>query len=165
MNYRDSYAPNIVLIAVDAYYEKDFGGRIYTKYDKEPIQFTSSLEMILKLEERYDDWAFPENAVLYRDFKSRRGPKPAHPERKAKAGKGKRIFELSHGGSLPEEAGELATVVLECRQRLHADWRGIFWLDQEEESYSFDSTLELLKSMDDYISAKPQRAGALWSNK
>lgn len=163
MNYRESFAPNIVLIAVDCYHEKDFSGRIYTKYDKEPIRFASSLEMILKLEERYDDWAFPENAVIYRDFKSRRGPKPAHPERKAKISKGKRIFELSHGGSLPEEEGKIATVVLECRQRLHADWTGIFWLDQEEDSHPFSSTLELMKYMDDYISAKPRQAGALWA--
>ena len=163
MNYRDSYAPNIVLIAVDYYQEKDFGGRIYTKYDREPICFDSSLEMILKLEERYDEWAFPENAVIYRDFKSRRGPKPSRPKRDPRNGNGKRLFELSHGGSLPEEAGKLATVVLECQQRLHADWAGIFWLDQESESRSFSSTLALVKYLDDYISAKPQLAGALWT--
>ncbi len=163
MNYTDSYAPNIVLLAIDAYREKDFSGRIYTKYDKEPIEFASSLEMILKLEERYDEWAFPENAVVYRDFKSRRGPKPAHPKQDLKSGKGKRLYELSHGGQLPEEEGKLANIVLECQQRLHADWKGVFWLDQENESHSFDSTLSLLKCMDDYISARPQRAGALWS--
>ena len=163
MNYRDSYAPNIVLIAVDYYQEKDFGGRIYTKYDREPICFDSSLEMILKLEERYDEWAFPENAVIYRDFKSRRGPKPSRPKRDPKNIHGKRLLELSHGGSLPEEAGKLATVVLECQQRLHADWAGIFWLDQESESRSFSSTLALVKYLDDYISAKPQLAGALWT--
>ncbi len=163
MNYTDSYAPNIVLIAVDNYCENDFSGRIYTKYDREPLLFASSLDLLLKLEIRYDEWAFPESAVAYRDFRSRRGPKPAHPRRQRKPGEGERLYELSQDGRLPEETGKLATIVMECQQRLHADWAGIFWLDQENESQSFNSALDLLRALDDYISTKSLRAGALWT--
>ncbi len=164
-----SYTSNLVLLAVDAYEDKDFSGRIYTRYAREPIAFGSSLSLLWQLEKCYDRWRLPENAVWYRNFRDRRGRKPQQPtvSRRATVLNDRKILDMP-AGPLPEVEGELTTILLECQQRLHGDWSGRYWLDTldtETEARQFRSTLELLRLMDQYIASRPRKAGILWGRR
>lgn len=160
-----SYAKNLVLLDIDTYEDNDFSGRIYTRYDRDPITFASSLEMLLRLEECYDRWNFPENAVLYRSFWDRRGRTGLRAQRHRIIAD-RKILELPPG-ELPAMEGEVATVLLECQKRLHADWSGQCWLGPETEAPAkpFQSTLELLRQIDQYVASRPQKAGVLWERR
>lgn len=163
------YAPNLVLIAIDDYKQKDFSGRIYTKYSKEPLPFQSSMELIFELDDLYDKWNFPVNTVTYRGFYSNRGRK-----RKGAAAVQKKHYVTDElRGSirlaalskmLPIEHGKLATITLECQQRLHADWNGRFLIDGEKNDRYFNSTIEMLLAIDEYASEKVRKKVSLWDN-
>ena len=156
---------NLVLLAVDKYEEKDFSGRIYTRYDREPINFDSSLSMLWQLEKCYDRWRLPENAIWYRDFRDRRRCRSQQrTTNKPSGAENRKILDMPPG-TLPEAEGDMATILLECQQRLHGDWSGRYWLDTmdtETEARPFRSTLELLLLMDQYLAARPRKAGILW---
>lgn len=162
MNIRDSYIPNIVLIAVDNYQEKDFSGRIYTKYGEE-IPFSSGIEMIFRLEDLYDKWSFPERAVNYRGFWSGRGRKPDYLlALDKKRPRRERLINNPRGGELPEVKGEIATATLICEERQHAEWKGKIQIDEDTETRDFQSVLELLRILEEEISIRAKKAGALW---
>lgn len=161
------YAPNLVLIAIDDYKQKDFSGRIYIKYSKEPLLFQSSMELIFELDDLYDKWNSPVNTVTYRSFYSNRGRK-----RKDAAAKKRYVTDELRGSMrlaalsqmLPIEHGELATITLECQQRLHADWNGRFLIDGEKNDRYFNSTIEMLLAIDEYVSEKVRKKASLWDN-
>ncbi len=163
-----SYTSNLVLVAVDTYGEKDFSGRIYTRYDREPIVFESSLSLLWELEKCYDRWKLPENAVWYRSFWSRRGRRGRTQNvNRPSAAESKKILDLP-AGPLPAAEGELATILVECQQRLHGDWAGRYWLDTmdtETDAHKFSSALELIRCVDQYIISKPRKAGVLWERR
>ena len=161
MSFTGSYAINAVLIAADFYEQQDFGGRIYTRFQEEPIPFVSSMEMLMKLEEMYDAWAFPENAVLYRSF-HRKSYQRAAAKARAKTLLANRRLGENEPPLQPVE-GKLATFLLECKERQHGDWSGIVRLDIETETHPFRSTLELLRMMDSTVELRSRRAGGLWT--
>ena len=161
MSFTGSYAINAVLIAADFYEQQDFGGRIYTRFQEEPIPFASSMEMLMKLEEMYDAWAFPENAVLYRSF-HRKSYQRAAAKARAKTLLANRRLGENEPPLQPVE-GKLATFLLECKERQHGDWSGIVRLDIETETHPFRSTLELLRMMDSAVELRSRRAGGLWT--
>lgn len=154
----DHYAANAVLIVFDDYKEKDFTGRIYTRYEPERIAFLSSIELVRTLDALYDRWNLPANTVVYRDFEKigKSGRKTVIRKRREST----RDMPVSR--ALPQEKGKLATVILECQQRLHADWKGRFWMDDEAESRHFSSTLELLMFLDWTISRRVKGKAFLW---
>ncbi len=161
MSFTGSYALNAVLIAADAYEQQDFSGRIYTRFQEDPIPFASSMELLMKLEEKYDEWAFPENTVLYRSFYRKSYQREAAKSRAKTFLANRRLGE--NEPPLQPVEGKLATFLLECRQRQHGDWSGTLRLDIETEAHPFRSSLELLRMMDSSIELRSRRAGGLWS--
>ncbi len=161
MSFTGSYALNAVLIAADKYEQQDFSGRIYTRFQEEPIYFDSGMDMLFKLEEKYDEWAFPENAVLYRSFHRKSYQKAAARARTKTFLANRRLGE--NEPPLQPVEGTLATFLLECRERQHGDWSGTIRLDMETETHPFRSTLELLRMMDSSIELRSRRAGGLWT--
>lgn len=163
----DYYAPNAVLIAVDGYKEKDFYGRIYTKCHAGSVEFRSSVELLYKLDVMFDAWQFPVNTVMYRDFDSKLGRKrqPSAAEiekRKAETKLREAVGVKPVTSELSNEKGKVATIVLECQQRLHADWSGRFWVDNEVDARQFASTLELLLYLNENISERVRKKTSLW---
>lgn len=161
MSFAGSYAKNAVLIAADFYVQQDFGGRIYTRFQKEPILFASGMELLTKLEEKYDEWAFPENSVLYRHF-HRESYRRAAEKARAKTFLANRRLGKNELHLQPVE-GELAIFLLECKERQHGDWSGTIRMDMETEAHPFRSTLELLMMMDSAVERRGRRDGRLWS--
>ena len=161
MSFAGSYAKNAVLIAVDFYEQQDFGGRIYIRFQEEPIPFASGMELLMRVEEKYDAWAFPENAVLYRSF-HRESYRRAEEKARAKTFLANRRLGENEPPLQPVE-GKLATFLLECKERQHGDWSGTVRLDIETETHPFRSTLELLRMMDSTVELRSRRAGGLWS--
>lgn len=63
---RGGTAPNQVCICVDEIREGEFGGKVYSRYSRNPWEFHSLIELLGGMESFYNKIAFPQSAVQLR---------------------------------------------------------------------------------------------------
>lgn len=62
------FAPNLVCSCVDDYKPGRFGGRLYMSNIKEPFLFKDIHQMVLRMEEYFDEIQFPMASTESRSF-------------------------------------------------------------------------------------------------
>ena len=122
------------VVCVDSYDEKVLRGRIYNVLQISAIAFTSTVDMLLKLEALLDE------AKLLQSYSTKRVFTQNKPT--------DTLFNRTE--SIDE--GELATFSLKLLFRQNASWQGsVLWCEGNSEE-SFRSVLELLLLMDNALS-------------
>ena len=123
------------VVCVDSYEDKVLRGRIYNVLHESAVAFTSTVDMLLKLEALLDE------AKLLQSYST------------------KRVFTQNRSiGSLSPrtesiEEGEKATFTLKLLFRQNASWQGsVLWCEGNAEE-PFRSVLELLLLMDNALSS------------
>lgn len=122
------------IVCVDSYDEKVLRGRIHNVLHDASITFTSTVDMLLKLEALLDE------AKLLQSYATKRVFTPNKP-----------IGALAPGMASVDE-GKLATFSLKLLFRQNVSWQGsVLWCEGNSEE-AFRSVLELLLLMDNALS-------------
>lgn len=142
-NIRRRQSISCVLLCIDSYEELKHQGRFYTVTSLEPIYFNDALQLCKSLEIHLTSHKIPQHTHEFRSFT----------KRKLQKNEVKIMMDNTILQQLPNEAGTKGTFVVHVQFRQNASWQGkIQWVDGKK-SQSFRSTLEMLKLIDDALSA------------
>lgn len=137
------HIPNMVtktLLCIDDIWEADFSGTLYNLYMPEPVVFRQFMEMIIKMEQFFNDVGYPQSFFEDRSFlgeKADSGQKPPM-----------QVQQYHEDSMFQEHVGKIATFVLEVRFRQNASWQGTLTWKEGGETVDFRSTLEMTKLLD-----------------
>lgn len=130
-------SPNIVCICIDAIVDGNTQGKFYNCYSKGPVYFNDICELVLKIENFFDDIKFPESATKLRSFLK---------NETETVGKG--LEKHMTPKEVTEQKGSQATFVVHVQYRQNSTWQGnVIWADRNI-TKNFRSALELIKLMD-----------------
>lgn len=131
------FAPNLVCCCIDEYSRGRFQGRLYCSNVKEPYSLMDLNDMILRMDDYFDEINFPMKAMEQRCF----------PGTLQKAGV-KRCLKKAYDPSILGHRGEKATFIIHVQYRQNCSWQGkIVWADQNKAQY-FRSALEMVRLID-----------------
>ena len=125
-----------IILCVDYYRDEKINGRIYHRYQTEPIRIGGMLEAVFEIDAFFDRLGYPfpgtESHYFIKHEKTQRI---------------KMTRKLSDEEMLKNN-GEQGTFIIRVEQRQHSSWQGrVTWVE-EGKTENFRSTLELLKMID-----------------
>lgn len=125
-----------IILCVDYYRDEKINGRIYHRYQTEPIRIGGMLEAVFEIDAFFDRLGYPfpgtESHYFIRHEKTHRI---------------KMTRKLSDEEMLKNN-GEQGTFIIRVEQRQHSSWQGrVTWVE-EGKTENFRSALELLKMID-----------------
>ena len=136
-------------ICIDKYEIGDWSGRIYTRLNREPIEFANVGEMLKCLEMFWNTIGFPKESTISRSFIEQQVinesiVKVSHLE---DGEKDKIKVELSET-DMDKKNGKQDTFIVRIKYRQNATWQGNVTWAEENKTVPFRSALELLKLLD-----------------
>lgn len=135
-------APNLIVVCVDQTENGDIGGRFYHCYGKEPVVFSSIIELITKADRFFDEIAFPQASTETRSFVEKKK------ETERRAYNRKRPERTVDAEELLSHRGKRKSFAIWVKFRQKSTWQGeLVWLE-EEKRVSFMNMLELLRQID-----------------
>ena len=125
-----------IILCVDYYLDEKINGRIYHRYQTEPIRIGGMLEAVFEIDAFFDRLGYPfpgtESHYFIKHEKTQRI---------------KMTRKLSDEEMLKNN-GEQGTFIIRVEQRQHSSWQGrVTWVE-EGKTENFRSALELLKMID-----------------
>ena len=140
-----------VWIGIDQYNGSDWNGKIYTRLNKEAINFRNIGEMLDVLENIWNTIGYPQESMINRRFLAQE--KLASKKELIRVSyfddrtKDKVKVELSEA-DMEKRRGEQDTFIVRIQYRQNATWQGhVTWVD-ENKTVPFRSALELIKLID-----------------
>ena len=140
-----------VWIGIDQYNGSDWNGKIYTRLNKEAINFRNIGEMLEVLESIWNAIGYPQESLINRSFVIQQNSKvkkdPIDVSYLEDGTKDKIKVELSEA-DMEKRRGEQDTFIVRIQYRQNATWQGhVTWVD-ENKTVPFRSALELIKLID-----------------
>jgi len=136
--------PNAIVLCIDAC-EPDLKGCKYDIYHRNAETFQSGMEMLLKMEQLYNDLRFPFPGNNERLFVSK-----GNEEMKEKP---KKVLE---DDEVLEQHGDLGTFIVRVQHRQNSSWQGrLTWVEENKTVY-FRSVWELMKLVNDALNHSKQ---------
>ena len=133
------YGKNLVCICVDEVTGHDIKGVIWTPYEEEAIGFDGGYDLILRLDDLYDYWDFPQRTSSYRTFGKKDRTKDFHNPNS--------IRKRDEIRNVKSFKGAKATFLLQVKFRQNTSWQGqVLWAEKKKKMH-FRSVLELMKLM------------------
>ena len=140
-----------VWIGINQYNGSDWNGKIYTRLNKEAINFRNIGEMLDVLESIWNTIGYPQEAMINRRFLAQE--KLTAKKELIRVSyfddrtKDKIKVELSEA-DMEKRRGEQDTFIVRIQYRQNATWQGhVTWVD-ENKTVPFRSALELIKLID-----------------
>lgn len=125
-----------IILCVDYYRDEKINGRIYHRYQTEPIRIGGMLEAVFEIDAFFDRLGYPfpgtESHYFIKHEKTQRI---------------KMTRKLSDEEMLKNN-GEQGTFIIRVEQRQHSSWQGRVTWAEEGKTENFRSALELLKMID-----------------
>ncbi|WP_243125442.1 hypothetical protein [Clostridium transplantifaecale] len=142
--------PNLLNICVDHVDQGDYSGKIWNLYEKTPVTYVNTMDMLRKMDLFFNRLDFPQESTVCRSFGKA-------------AERGKKRQEEAVRQMEPSEMfrnkGEKATFIINVKYRQNATWQGeVIWVDKKETKF-FRSALELLKLMDSAMDTQEMSEG------
>ena len=150
-----------IILCVDYYQDEKINGRIYHRYQTEPILVGGMMETVFEIDAFFDRLGYPfpgtENHYFIKHEKTQRI---------------KMTRKLSDEEMLKNN-GEKGTFIIRVEQRQHSSWQGrVTWVE-EGKTENFRSALELLKMIDGALDGRDikedaeeeNRERAVWQTK
>lgn len=145
-------AASEVRICCDRLGNKDWNGRIYTRFAGEPMGFGTVKQLLEQLERFYDWMNYPQTSVVVRSFHRPGGNQTKIPGRPIDREE-ERMASVSRE-DLEKRHGDKATFVVRIQYRQNSTWQGQVTWAEENQTVPFRSALELLKLMDSTMEAE-----------
>lgn len=134
--------PNLINICIDEKDGDEYSGRLYHPYRKEPVSFDNVVRLLKEMEALYDELAFPQSSVELRKFAGKK-------RKTSYAGRTKE--KLMGNDELLAKRGIRGTFFVYVQYRQNATWQGrILWAEKKREEV-FQSVLELLMLIDNFL--------------
>lgn len=146
-DFKKIYAPNLVALLIDARTEHDIGGRVLHLYAEEAVPFASGTDLVIRLDELYDEWKYPQRATSQRYFKEAVPGQAKGTDTHLNNRDKKRTID-----ELYEVRGGIATFMLQVEYRQNSSWQGHVIRLETGETKSFQSVLELMRMIDRTLS-------------
>lgn len=125
-----------IILCVDYYRDEKINGRIYHRYQTEPIRIGGMLEAVFEIDAFFDRLGYPFPGTEIHCF-----------IKHEKTQRIKMTRKLSDEEMLKNN-GEQGTFIIRVEQRQHSSWQGrVTWVE-EGKTENFRSALELLKMID-----------------
>ena len=132
-------APNLVNVCIDNNENGDMRGRMDCCYDKEPILFSSVIDLLRKMENLFDAISFPQASTRTRMFRQNKEAN-ARPQTK--------LEKVVSQEEIIKHTGRMGTFITSVRFRQNSTWQGdVFWME-EESMYQFADSLEFIRNID-----------------
>lgn len=137
-----------IILCVDYYQDEKINGRIYHRYQTEPIRIGGMLEAVFEIDAFFDRLGYPfpgtESHYFIKHEKTQRI---------------KMTRKLSDEEMLKNN-GEQGTFIIRVEQRQHSSWQGrVTWVE-EGKTENFRSALELLKMIDGALDGRDIKENA-----
>lgn len=134
-----------IILCVDYYRDEKINGRIYHRYQTEPIRIGGILEAVFEIDAFFDRLGYPFPGTESHYF-----------IKHEKAQRIKMTRKLSDEEMLKNN-GEQGTFIIRVEQRQHSSWQGrVTWVE-EGKTENFRSALELLKMIDGALDGRDLR--------
>ena len=143
------FAKNLICVCIDSDNAADYQGLIYHQYSDEPIVFEGMTDFLVRAEELFDTWDFPQRGVAQRFFKKSNKEevnyKKKDPDDKLPIDV---IQEKAGVRNVQNKKGKLGTFVVQVVFRQDATWQGHVIHQETNDKQDFASALELVKIID-----------------
>lgn len=131
-----------IILCVDYYRDEKINGRIYHRYQTEPIRIGGMLEAVFEIDAFFDRLGYPFPGTEIHYF-----------IKHEKTQRIKMTRKLSDEEMLKNN-GEQGTFIIRVEQRQHSSWQGrVTWVE-EGKTENFRSALELLKMIDGALDSR-----------
>jgi hypothetical protein len=133
------------LVAIDSTEDFDLSGRIFNPYMQDIVAFHDMKEFLEVMENFFDDIGFPQAMYTLREFcaEKTKAVHTHHPGETLPLRQNPALFETLRG--------KYVTFSIFVRFRRSATWQGtVDWIEKGQ-SYSFHSTLELVRLIGDAL--------------
>ena len=142
------FARNLISVCIDSDDNADLQGVIWHQYSDDPIKFQSVGNLMIIMDELYDQWDFPQRGLEQREFYST-----------------KKDDELQHSDKLVIDEvqkscgtrnvqnyrGKLGTFIVQVSFRQKATWQGRVIYAEKDQYIEFQSAKALIDIMDEKI--------------
>ncbi len=130
--------PNLLNICVDRTDNGEISGRVYHCYKKEAVSFANVVELIKIAEHLFENIGYPQASTKSRSFE----------DEERETALETRLEKVAESEDLLQYRGEKGTFITYVQYRQQSTWQGeVSWIE-EEQSYRFQNTLELIKLID-----------------
>ncbi|MGE4215208.1 MAG: hypothetical protein AB7E42_10605 [Anaerotignaceae bacterium] len=139
-------SPNIICVCVNDVVDGNANGKFYHCYSKQPVHFTDICNLVLKLEDLFDEINFPEASTKIRNFLKNKTQTV-----------GEELEKHMTPKEVTDQKGSKATFVVHVQYRQNSTWQGnVIWADKNI-TKNFRSALELLKLMDQALNEPEEK--------
>ena len=126
--------PNLINLCVDNFENEEISGRIYHRYQKEPVVFSNIIELLNITENLFDKISYPQASARTRKF--------VEPFSKKREAPPEKIVDAKE---LLAYRGERSTFALCVKFRQNVSWQGEIVNRKNDSCRYFSSTLEFIK--------------------
>jgi hypothetical protein len=144
------FARNLICICVEEHKNADYQGLLYHQYADAPIEFDGTADLMIKMEELFDEWDFPQRGLAARKFDKKN--RDEYKRKKINPGDDRLPIEIisdQHGvRNVQNKKGKLGTFVVQVVYRQDASWQGHVIIKESDEKKDFGSALELIRIID-----------------
>lgn len=119
----------------------EIAGYFYSPFYKRYFRFSNALELLVRMNEMFDDLKFPQSSVEYRSFRNKRN-QPDSEER-----------DESLVSEAIQDINVQAKFVVHVQFRQNATWQGTIEWVEENKTQRFRSAFEMLKLMEEAFSS------------
>ena len=131
---------NAIRVCIDQY-NGEPQGRVYSKMNKEPLQFENCCEMLVRTDKLFDRCGYPQSFQDKKDFQGNRVMGQYQPPR-----------SVMTDEEIYRQQGKVKTVDICVRSRRNASWQGSILYENGMQWDTFESVEELLQCMSKKIS-------------
>ena len=118
----------------------EIAGYLYSPLYERYFRFSNALELLVRMNEMFDDLKFPQSSVEYRSFRNKRN----------RLDSGERDESLV--SEVIQNENVQAKFVVHVQFRQNATWQGTIEWVEENKTQRFRSALEMLKLMEEALS-------------
>ena len=143
------FARNLICACIESNENADYQGLIYHQYADAPITFDGMSDFMMKLEDLFDEWDFPQRGLAPRVFKKGSRDDIGYSKKNHHDKLPIEVISEANGvRNVQNKKGKLGTFIIQVVYRQDATWQGHVIYQEKNEKTDFVSALELIKIMD-----------------
>lgn len=136
--------PSVVLFKMETFANDDIKGKLYHRYANGHREIVGTKALMDGIADLVDGINYPEPTVQYREFIHAEENHPVYDKKKP-------LYSLDELGAYE---GDIADFYILVESRNHANWQGMVYYVEDDETSSFQSEVELMA----YIEKKATEA-------
>lgn len=144
------FARNLVCVCVDETKDGDYNGVIWHQYSDDPVPFRGFSDFVVKADELFDTWDFPQRGLAERSFDKKSLAAPSY--RNKRGDSDQLVIDIIQDQNgvrnIQNKRGKLGTFAVQVTFRQNATWQGHMIHVESNEKFDFISGLELIKQID-----------------